>query len=91
MADKEAKILTKDDCKSFLDKLRDKGLTDEKKLQGMLDKANKLAADDGKAGDKKFIQDLIGQWVKTKLKIKSGKEETKESVSYQYLDSLTSE
>jgi hypothetical protein len=38
--------LTTNDLKDYLDDLRKKGLNDEKKLEGMVDKANELATKD---------------------------------------------
>ncbi len=48
-----------DTFKDYFDDMRKKGFSDEKKLQGMLDRAKEIAKQQGKEGDRKVILGLI--------------------------------
>lgn len=51
------------DFKDYFDDLRKKGLTDEKKLSGMLNKAKEIAKKQGKEGDKNTIVGIMQGFV----------------------------
>ena len=51
------------DFQSFFDGLKSKGLTDEKKFTGMLKKAESLAKEQGKEGDKKTIVGILQRFM----------------------------
>jgi len=53
------KDVTMDDLKDYFDDLRAKGFKDEKKLQGMLDRAKEIAAGKGKANDRQAIIGIL--------------------------------
>jgi len=51
------------DFKDYFDDLRKKGMTDEKKLSGMLNKAKEIAKKQGKEGDKNTIVGIMQGFV----------------------------
>lgn len=58
--------VTLSDFKDYIDDLRKKGFDDEKKLQGMLNKAKQLAKEQGKEGDKETILGIFQSFFEAK-------------------------
>jgi hypothetical protein len=55
----EATELGPEDFKDYFDDLKKKGMTDEKKLSGMLNRAKEIAKNQGKENDKKTITGIM--------------------------------
>jgi len=55
----EAKELGPEDFKDYFEDLKKKGLTDEKKLYGMLNRAKEIAKNQGKENDKRAITGIM--------------------------------
>ena len=53
------KLVTMNDISDLINGFKKRGFNDESKLQGALNKANSIAAKQGKAGDKKIVVGIM--------------------------------
>jgi len=54
--------VTMEDISDLLEELKKQGFTDKKKLQSSLNRANEIAREQGKAGDKKTVVGIFSRF-----------------------------
>lgn len=62
----QSKDVTMNDVKELTDKLKQKGFKDTNKLQGVLNKANSIARQKGRVGDKRLVVGIMMAMIRGK-------------------------